>query len=150
MDGDTATLDATAINQNSVFADIDLVFSGKNDGTAVYKQEGGSSLPIGDLDIFSNVMGTITFDGTSVVSINSFVTESGPIPRGFQMGTGANAKNDAFGASAWIIPTIADSSLAHHWDINIELTAVPIPAAAWLFGSDLIGLVGVTRRKRAA
>lgn len=27
---------------------------------------------------------------------------------------------------------------------------VPLPAAAWLFGSALIGLVGVARRKRAA
>ena len=27
--------------------------------------------------------------------------------------------------------------------------AVPIPAAAWLFSSGLIGLVGITRRKRA-
>jgi len=28
-------------------------------------------------------------------------------------------------------------------------TAVPVPAAAWLFGSGLIGLVGVARRKKA-
>jgi len=29
-------------------------------------------------------------------------------------------------------------------------TAVPIPAAAWLFGSGLLGLVGVARRRRNA
>jgi hypothetical protein len=28
------------------------------------------------------------------------------------------------------------------------LTVVPIPAAAWLFGSGLLGLVGVARRRR--
>ena len=28
--------------------------------------------------------------------------------------------------------------------------AVPVPAAVWLFGSGLIGLVGITRRKKAA
>ena len=28
-----------------------------------------------------------------------------------------------------------------------EITVVPVPAAAWLFGSGLIGLVGVARRK---
>lgn len=34
---------------------------------------------------------------------------------------------------------------------NFEFTAspVPLPAAAWLFGSGLLGLVGVARRKRA-
>ncbi len=26
-------------------------------------------------------------------------------------------------------------------------SAVPIPAAAWLFGSGLLGLVGIARRK---
>ena len=29
------------------------------------------------------------------------------------------------------------------------LSQVPIPAAVWLFGSGLIGLVGVARRKKA-
>jgi hypothetical protein len=29
-------------------------------------------------------------------------------------------------------------------------TAVPIPAPVWLFGSGLLGLVGIARRKKAA
>lgn len=29
------------------------------------------------------------------------------------------------------------------------LSAVPVPAAAWLFGSGLLGLVGITKRKKA-
>ena len=29
------------------------------------------------------------------------------------------------------------------------LSAVPIPAAAWLFGSGLLGLIGIARRKKA-
>lgn len=32
----------------------------------------------------------------------------------------------------------------------VPTSAVPIPAAAWLFGSGLLGLVGVARRKVAA
>ena len=35
-------------------------------------------------------------------------------------------------------------------DIQVALTSVPIPAAAWLFGSGLLGLVGMARRKKAA
>jgi hypothetical protein len=31
-----------------------------------------------------------------------------------------------------------------------ESTAVPIPAAAWLFGSGLLGLLGISRRRRDA
>jgi len=34
------------------------------------------------------------------------------------------------------------------WDVNIQAVAtVPVPAAAWLFGSGLLGLVGLARRK---
>ena len=33
---------------------------------------------------------------------------------------------------------------------NVTVSAVPVPAAVWLFGSGLLGLVGVARRKKAA
>ncbi len=33
---------------------------------------------------------------------------------------------------------------------TLTVSAVPVPAAVWLFGSGLLGLVGVARRKKAA
>jgi len=33
---------------------------------------------------------------------------------------------------------------------NVAASAVPLPAAAWLFGSGLLGLVGIGRRRNAA
>ena len=33
--------------------------------------------------------------------------------------------------------------------ITTDVSAVPVPAAVWLFGSGLLGLVGVARRKKA-
>lgn len=34
-------------------------------------------------------------------------------------------------------------------NLSVSVTAVPVPAAVWLFGAGLIGLVGVGRRRRA-
>ena len=34
--------------------------------------------------------------------------------------------------------------------ITADVSAVPVPAAVWLFGSGLLGLIGVARRKAAA
>ena len=56
----------------------------------------------------------------------------------------------------------ATDLLAGLWYINIhtdrdpggeirgQVQVVPIPAAVWLFGSGLLGLVGIARRKKAA
>ena len=35
-------------------------------------------------------------------------------------------------------------------NFDFQVAAVPVPAAVWLFGSGLLGLVGVARRKKAA
>ena len=36
------------------------------------------------------------------------------------------------------------------WFDNVTVGAVPLPPALWLFGSGLLGLIGVARRKNAA
>ena len=35
------------------------------------------------------------------------------------------------------------------FNTRFDVTPVPVPAAVWLFGSGLLGLVGVARRKKA-
>jgi len=39
------------------------------------------------------------------------------------------------------------ASASYNWEISVS--AIPIPPAVWLFGSGLIGLVGVARRKKS-
>ncbi len=51
----------------------------------------------------------------------------------------------------YTIPQIADITLGAEWDLEAtSYTVVPIPAAAWLFGSGLLGLIGFSKRKKAA
>ncbi len=35
------------------------------------------------------------------------------------------------------------------WAVRGEFSAVPLPAAVWLFGAGLVGLLGVARHKKA-
>ena len=50
----------------------------------------------------------------------------------------------------WTIPAFPGV----HWrtgSVTVSLvSAVPLPASVWLFGSGLLGLIGIARRKRAA
>jgi len=51
--------------------------------------------------------------------------------------------------TAW--GTLADNPYYEVWDVHLELlptAAVPVPATVWLFGSGLLGLVGISRRKK--
>ena len=51
------------------------------------------------------------------------------------------------------IPTNSPLTSAQGQPYNLYMTGVvkpvPLPAAAWLFGSGLLGLVGLARRKKS-
>ena len=40
-------------------------------------------------------------------------------------------------------------SVPSQYGIEISQVVVPVPAAVWLFGSGLLGLIGIARRKKA-
>jgi len=42
------------------------------------------------------------------------------------------------------------TSLLEIDNVSIQANVIPVPAAVWLFGSGLVGLVGVARRKKKA
>lgn len=44
---------------------------------------------------------------------------------------------------------LTDSS-GYAYFTGAHVSAVPVPAAAWLFGSGLMGLIGIARRRKAA
>ena len=43
-----------------------------------------------------------------------------------------------------------ESNVSNWFAANVPLTPIPIPPTVWLFGSGLLGLVGMARRKKAA
>jgi len=67
--------------------------------------------------------------------------------------SGTNAGDTFTGDAAWIWQytfNIADGESASIGKTMIMETVVPVPAAVWLFGSGLLGLVGVARRRTRA
>lgn len=83
-------------------------------------------------DLDSAVTGFLGDGDTVAVKSQLFVTLTGP---GFETG-GAAAIGDPLNLSAGAF--------------SGSLSIVPVPAAVWLFGSGLLGLVGIARRKKAA
>lgn len=49
-------------------------------------------------------------------------------------------------SSTWPNPTVT----AELWVDNFGISPVPVPAAVWLFGTALIGLVGFSKRRKSA
>ena len=64
-----------------------------------------------------------------------------------------NLPNDGFdsfiGSSGFILSFSDTTEIQATVDSISAVSTVPVPAAVWLFGSGLIGLIGVARRKKA-
>jgi hypothetical protein len=71
--------------------------------------------------------------------------------------TDTNYENDLTGNSAWnfwmsdgLKNLTTKNTNLHAWAVqsgDVGSSAVPLPAAVWLFGSGLLGLIGVVKRK---
>ena len=132
-DGDTVTV-------TGVFDDN--VLSGGS-GTVGFGSGSGNTLTI--------AAGSYTFteanDAQYYSSGASLALASGALSNfNYQAISGTNDAVDNFDslfASFW-----SDIYLSGTWDTTVQMTPVPIPAALWLFGSGLLGLVGLARRKK--
>ena len=49
-----------------------------------------------------------------------------------------------------VVPTGSFTGVPYSLHLEGTISAVPVPAAVWLFGSGLVGLAGIARRRKAA
>ena len=65
------------------------------------------------------------------------------------MGVGTAGAPDNTATVRFIVLALANSGGAGFFD-DVSATVVPVPAAVWLFGSGVLGLIGVARRRKQA
>jgi hypothetical protein len=117
---------------------------GFNPWSGVYDLMNISEDTLADDTVFVNDVTTFTFDFDpadvgSTQYLQVFLTTYAEMPYGGGSTTGAYADlSNTFRVTGW------SSGLE---SLDGATPAIPIPPAVWLFGSGLLGLVGVARRK---
>ncbi len=74
---------------------------------------------------------------------NSIIMSIARLPNGLDTNINANDFN-----SACLTP--GSSNISGTGNCSVAVNPVPVPAAIWLFGSGLVGLIGISRRKKSS
>lgn len=131
-------LDATPdydFNNDSGFTDTGAILTGTIiGGSGTFA---GGVLGVTSIDVMINSFDAAVFDPDTVASGSSVFT--------LQL---ADGNNNFSGVNSVQGHVFDGGDLLLSADGNLALAAVPVPAAVWLLGSGLLGLVGVARRSR--
>lgn len=106
----------------------------------------------GDYDTSGNPTGAGSFNTGPFVSLKTddalywvgteyYDYPNTPTAWNFYFGSG-------YQSASWIHGLYRSAWAVHDGDVGTQ-AAVPIPAAVWLFGSGLLGLIGISRRNKA-
>jgi hypothetical protein len=131
-----------------------------NEFVVNFSNSGGADLPftltgtIENFDAADGMSGSISLTGTGGVNASATVTDGSDsfdfsgvfLPGGiYELRVIIQGRSYASGPDPF-----GDQFQSSSGSYNFALTTVPVPAAVWLFGSGLLGLIGVARRKKAA
>ena len=106
------------------------------------------SVPAGTISTFDLAVGqtkTFNIEITNIDDLQIFV-DVGTIflTSDYAATLDLTASNIVFGGAS----AAGSVQYSAQMDVTYEFTPVPVPAAVWLFGSGLIGLIGIARRKK--
>ena len=109
--------------------------------------------PVNGIGAWTNLHPDLGGDGGEIIAYNGDGVEIGRVAFGASPATSGGFSGlitDEEIMSAEITCTFNSDFKCGVYDIQFGLTSpIPIPAAMWLFGSGLIGLIGVARRMKS-
>jgi hypothetical protein len=97
---------------------------------------------------FHLAAGDYVIGGTSASDVDPYIAFAVPINNDSRVSYGGFPLVNYTGPLEF--PNIPTSGTAGFFGPNFKVESVPVPAAVWLFGSGLLGLVGVARKRKAA
>jgi hypothetical protein len=150
-------LDLLTIHQSGTYDDV--LGTGSVTGVIAVTVSGGSPLPETVTNAFT--MDTATGTGKYSAGTNCSDTVGGNLCNGLDTSFHGNLTavepfpGAAGGSYDWNLSVLYlednnPQTLIVPFDVTLSNLNVPVPAAAWLFGSGLLGLVGTARRRRYA
>jgi hypothetical protein len=113
-----------------------------------FRVEYGPNLTVTDVSdvVFTAVALPVTIDTIQIAMLYDEVGGVGSLMGGYRFDSNGIFNNP--------LPAINSTIVDGFWDIGTAKTtlvpAVPVPAAFWLFGTALIGLIGFSKRRKTA
>jgi hypothetical protein len=151
----------------TTFGNVDTLLLGTTDGESLTMSWTNNDvfsleIPIWDIDGISTTAGeSVTFVTSATVSpVSLHPTDVWDASTQTLSSDGTlNTNSDTDYTIMSYVNPAGFNSITFNWNIigdttggmgigDITITAVPVPAAIWLFGSGLIGLIGFTRRMK--
>lgn len=130
------------------FQDSTRLYNRFVDGVTSLEKQDGTAFNLFSIDL-AELNGNVTPPPDLLVTFEGLLSGGGTVTQTFQL------DGIAFGAETFLFTgfnnlssvTWTQAEPSHQFD-NIVVSAIPVPAAIWLFGSGLLGLIGFARRKR--
>jgi hypothetical protein len=148
----TATVESSGFDPSfaTAGAQLDGMYTGSTalfndnwEGQTILTRVGGGTFNLNSIDLAELYPADVQFD----VAFTGLLANGSTVSKTFTLDGALGAQSFSFGSDFSNLASVSWSQSAdfHQFD-NVNATPTPIPAAAWLLGSGIMGLAGIRRR----